>query len=162
MTIMTTTTKITKDKQDKKLIVSQVAAEYIEARLLRRQHPRISNEDIKRRILRDASLIFERSLIEKSWPHWLIKVVSMMVQIVRTAHASCITNKGNIACSGGGCSFPGANSCSTSNTIKAFGDVGSGPSGSGSVSSTFNGLHTSTSHNFKGRGNCADNTCSGK
>jgi hypothetical protein len=162
MTIMTTTTKITKDKQDKKLIVSQVAAESIEARLLRRQHPRISNEDIKRRILRDASLTFERLLIEKSWPHWLIKVVSMMVQIVQTAHASCITNKGNIACSGGGCSFPGANSCSTSNTIKAFGDAGSGPSGSSSVSSTFNGLHTSTLHNFKGRGNCADNTCSGK
>src|SRR5919197_5291712 len=88
-------------------------------------------------------------------------VVSMMMPIVQTAHASCITSpKGDIACSGGS-DVGDASTSSISRGSGGSSGTASGPSGSASVSGIAGGSHRSFSHNFQEGGNCADTTCSG-
>jgi hypothetical protein len=92
-------------------------------------------------------------------------VVSMMTPtIIQTAHASCIISpKGDQACSGGGgsCAGGAGGSCSISHTTSGQFVAVSKGSGSASDITGTGGHHLSNSHNFLGRGNCADTTCSG-
>jgi hypothetical protein len=58
-----------------KLVESKAAAEYISAmcELVRRQYPYYTNEQIRYRISTDCNQIFSQSVINASWPQWVLE-----------------------------------------------------------------------------------------